>query len=303
MICADIIFIVGPTAVGKSEVGFYLAKRLDGEIVSCDSMQVYREINIASNKPSPETRRAVPHHMIDIVSITESFDVARFNVLARRAIEGIEQRRRVPIVVGGSGLYMQVLLDGIFEGGQRDEAFRRRMWALAKEKGPEVLHGMLTGVDPEAARKIHPRDIKKTIRALEVCQRQGRPISEAQKDRRGLWEEKKVRVFALNQDREHLYAKINQRVERMAGEGLLEEIQRLKDWPWSQTARGLIGVKEVLDFFNGKGTWTETLALIQRNTRRLAKRQLTWFRRDPRIEWVDVPEDGCLSSVAERIYG
>ena len=296
-----IIFIVGPTAVGKSEVAACVAKKKSAEIVSCDSMQVYKEIQIANNKASLKIRQNIPHHLIDVVSVAERFDVASFNQLASQAIQEIHDRRHWPLIVGGTGLYMQVLLDGIFEAKEIDLDLREELLQQAQDKGPEVLYNQLKLKDPLAAQKLHPHDLKRVVRALEVFLTEQQPISQLQKKRQGLWGKYDIQIFGLNCDRKKLYQKINERVERMFEEGLVDEIQSLQDLPLSQTARMIIGVKEVRGFLDGIYELEEAKELMKRNTRRLAKRQLTWFRKDKRIQWIDIDETQSLDKTVERI--
>jgi len=301
MIHSKIIFIVGPTAVGKSEVAYHLAKKIGGEIISCDSMQVYKEIHIASNKPSEEILRVIPHHLLNIVSIEEEFDVAQFNQLAITAIRDIHARERIPIVVGGSGLYMEVLLDGIFEGGDKNEALRTELRQLAMDEGNQALYDKLKEIDPGAASKIHPNNIKRIIRALEVCCNEQCSISELQHKRQGIWGKYDIKLFVLNRHREALYKKINDRVDQMFDEGIIEEIRALEKKTWSYTAKGLIGVKEVLAYLSGDIDLAQAQYLMKRNTRHFAKRQLTWFRRDKRLEWMMIDAEDTAESVMEKI--
>ena len=295
-----IIFIVGPTAIGKSEVATLIAKKIPSEIISCDSMQIYKEIQIASNKPSLKIREDIVHHLLDIVSVTQKFDVASFNQLARQVIETIHSRNRLPLVVGGSGLYMQILLDGIFEERMENLSLREELLERAQDQGPEKLYHELKLKDPAAAAKLHPNDLKRVVRALEVCLSQQGPISQLQKKRQGLWGHCDIKIFGLNCERKSLYQIINQRVDRMFEQGLIDEIQAIEDLPLSQTAQGIIGIKEVRGFLDGDYSLEEAKELMKRNTRRLAKRQLTWFRKEKRIQWFET-DNTSLDHIAERI--
>jgi tRNA dimethylallyltransferase len=281
-----IIFIVGPTGVGKSDVGFLLAQKLNGEIVSCDAMQVYREVNIACDKPSPDIRRQIPHHVLDVASVSEEFDVARYRELAVGAIEDILQRKKTPIVVGGSGMYMSILLDGIFESNAKDDALRAQLRDQAAQHGPQILHQKLMELDPKAAAKIHPNDTKRLIRALEVSMTAGQPISELQKQRDGLWTQYPVKIYALDRPREELYRRVEARIDRMFEQGIVEEVKSLSQFPLSLTAATLIGVPEVQGYLKGEYGLEQSKYLIKLNTRHYVKRQLTWFRRDKRVQWV-----------------
>ncbi len=298
-VSVPIFFIIGPTAVGKSDVAFHLAQQQQGEIISCDSMQVYKEIHIASNKPSQEMQDQVPHHLIDIISVQEEFDVARYNQLALEAIQDIHNRGKVPIIVGGSGMYVQVLLDGIFEGGGKDEDFRQALVEQARMQGASFLYEELQKKDSISAEKIHPHDVKRIIRALEVYAQESKPISELQKKREGLWGKYDITIIGLNMDRQKLYQKIEARADQMFEEGLVEEIRQLQNV--SLTVEGMIGVKEIRGFLNGDYDMDEAKTLLKRNTRRLAKRQLTWFRRDQRIRWLEIFPQGTAKIIAEKI--
>ena len=281
-----IIFVAGPTAIGKTQFALDLAKEITGEIISCDSMQVYREIRVASNKPSAEVLKEIPHHLINVVSIEEEFDAARFNRLALKAIEDIHRRERTPLVVGGTGLYMQILLDGIFESKPKNESLREELKEKAKEKGISFLYDILKIEDPAAAQKIHPNDLRRIIRALEVTRTEKRPFSELQKNRQGLWGKYDIQIFGLNRPRQELYERIEARVEQMFENGLVEEIKSLENRNWSKTAQSIIGVREVLGYLKKEYDLKRAKELMKLNTRHLAKKQLTWFRKDQRIEWI-----------------
>ncbi len=294
-----IIFIVGPTAVGKSDVGLCLCQKMRGEIVSCDSMQVYKEVNIASNKPSRNDLSRVPHHLIDILSIGEEFDVAKYNELALASIEDIHNRDCIPVVVGGSGMYMQVLLDGIFQGGVKNESLRKDLKEQAHQYGEQFIYDKLKEEDAKAAEKIHPNDTRRVIRALEICLTEKIPISELQQQREGLWGKYDIDLFALDCEREDLYGKVNARVDKMAEEGLVEEIEKLQNARWSLTAKKIIGVQEMGSFLRKECSLDHAKEIMKLNTRRFAKRQLTWFRKEKRLQWLLV-ESGITS---EEIVG
>ncbi|MCR4336843.1 MAG: tRNA (adenosine(37)-N6)-dimethylallyltransferase MiaA [Candidatus Omnitrophica bacterium] len=296
-----IVFIVGPTAVGKSKVALEVASFLPAEIVSCDSMQVYRGLNVASNKPSPEEFKRIPHHLIDIVSVEEEFDVARYNSLALEAIFQIHSRRKLPLVVGGSGMYMQILLDGIFQGPGKDEELRRDLKSRAQQQGVESLYQELEKLDPVAASKIHPQDTRRMVRALEVCYLTKQPISEMQKNRSGVWEKCDVKVFGINCARENLYHRIDNRVEDMFQRGIVEEIRAVQNQKLTSTARALIGVKEVQGYLAGEYNLDQAKYLMKLNTRHLAKRQLTWFRREKRIQWFEMGLQDSAATLAQKI--
>ena len=297
-----IIFIVGPTAIGKSDVALQLSKKVRGEIVSCDSMQIYKEISIASNKPTEQEMKEVVHHLIDIVSVEDEFDVARFNDLANDAIKDVHSRGLIPIVVGGSGLYMQILLDGIFEGAPENPDLRHELISIADQNGNEHLHDLLKEKDPVAAEKIHTNDLRRIVRALEVCMMENRMHSELKKERKGLWGKYDISIYCLNCDREMLYDRINKRVDNMFRAGLIDEIKNLDGLSLSKTARVLIGVKEILGYLSGELKIEVAKDLMKQNTRRFAKRQLTWFRREDRVKWINIDEYASMGNVIELIF-
>jgi len=299
LIMNKIIFIVGPTAVGKTEVSILLAKKLKGEIVSCDSMQIYKEVNIASNKPTPAQLKKIRHHLIGIVSVKDNFDVAAFNRQALKAIAAIHRKDKIPIVVGGSGLYMRVLLDGIFQGGEREKRIREDLVQQLKTHGHAFFYEKLKEVDSQAALKIHPHDGRRIIRALEVYMAKGQRISKLQKKRRGLWGEHDISIFALTMDRQLLYQRIDRRVEAMFAQGLVMEIKKLLSMPLSLTAQHIIGVKEVGGYLRGAYDLARAQYLMQRNTRHFAKRQLTWFRKDKRLHWIELKPHVKLEQIVD----
>ncbi|HNV23774.1 MAG TPA: tRNA (adenosine(37)-N6)-dimethylallyltransferase MiaA [Candidatus Omnitrophota bacterium] len=307
MALEKIIFILGPTAVGKTTVAYFLAQKIKGEIISCDSMQVYKEITIASNKPPDEILKKVPHHLINIVSVAESFDVARFNQLALEKIAQIHKKNHIPIIAGGSGLYAQILLDGIFEGRGENGALREELRSLVKAKGADVLYAMLKEKDKDAALKIHPHDVKKVIRALEVCLLEKQPISQLQKKRSGLWGKFDMYLFVLNRPREQLYAQIDRRVDEMFAQGVVQEVETLLKKNISLTAQGFIGFSEIKDYLKGNYDLAQARYLMKRNTRHYAKRQLTWFRKDKRMTWIDIENnvsyDDIACDIQKRIFG
>jgi len=298
-----LIFIVGPTAVGKSETGLCLAKHFNAEIVCCDAMQVYREVAIANDKPSAKTQTLVPHHLIDICSVTEDFNVARYRQLAAAAIQDIRSRGKIPLVAGGTGMYMSVLLDGIFEGAVANEDLREELIKEESEKGAGFLHERLKTLDPQAAIKIHPNDPQRIIRALEVVLSTGQPISSLQPKREGLWGKMPIKIFALNRPREELYKRVEARVDDMFTEGLVEEIKRVSALPLSVTARKIIGIPEVMGYLKGEHDLQRAQYLMKLNTRHYVKRQLTWFRRDKRLTWIEITPNQSPAQVADIVAG
>ncbi len=276
----DCWFLTGPTAAGKTGVGIELAEILGAEIISMDSMAVYRDMDIGTAKPTVEQRRAVAHHLTDVIEPHEAFSVAEYVEAVRRCVEKIETRGRKALFVGGTPLYLKGLLRGLFEGPAADWALRKRLQEEADEQGSEALHGRLAQVDPTTAGRLHPNDTRRLIRALEVFEKTGRPISELQKQFAVGREAAACRVFVLNWPRRELHARINRRVEIMFDEGLVDEVAGLLKTPepLSRTARNAVGYREVIEHLAGRHTLDETIRLVQMHTRQLAKRQETWFR-------------------------
>ncbi len=293
--------IVGPTAVGKTEVAQEAARRLKGEIISADSMQVYRCMNTGTSKPPAQFLKEIPHHLIDIVEPTEVFDAVRYRTVAIEAIDEILSRGSRPIVVGGSGLYIKVLLEGIFDGPSADSLLRERLYQEAAASGPRALHQRLQEVDPESAAVIHANDVRKMIRALEVYYQSGELISHLKPARESLEQRFQIRVVGLNRPRAVLYRRIDERVDQMFAQGLLEECRRLMDLPLSQTARQALGYKEVFRHLRGEISLEEAIRLVKQNTRHYAKRQLTWFRREPRAEWIEINQEDSVKKIAEEV--
>jgi tRNA dimethylallyltransferase len=296
-----LVFIVGPTASGKSRTALCLSRRLGAEIICCDALQVYREINIASDKPAAESRSRVPHHLLDIVSVTEDFNVALWRRLAVAAIEDVQARRKCPLVVGGSGMYMSVLLDGIFEetGGGKDA--REKLKRELPAQGQAKLYERLKSLDPGAAAKIQSNDSQRTIRALAVALSAGQPISQLQPKREGLWGKMPVAIFCLNRPRQELYRRVEARVEEMFEKGLVEEIRKVSALPLSMTARKLIGIPEVTGYLKGEYDLARAKYLMKLHTRHYVKRQLTWFRGDNRLTWIDIAADQTEEQVCDII--
>lgn len=296
-----IICIVGPTASGKTAVGVALARRIKGEIVSCDSMQVYTGVNIVVNKPSGQELAAVDHHLIGVIPLTQSFDVVQFERMARRCIDDIFSREHVPVITGGTGLYMKVLLDGIFASGRNNPEIRRVLLDELKREGSPALHKELARVDDEASQKIHPNDSRRVIRALEVYRATGKPISRLQKETQGLWNCCDVSIFGLKMERESLYNRINARVDQMFDAGLPDEIRALKNTVLSSTAKAVIGIAEAGKYLSGEWTLDQAKEEMKKNTRRLAKRQMTWFRAEKRLRWIDIDPGMDPDDAAGRI--
>src|SRR3989338_1026965 len=286
---SKVIFIVGPTAVGKTALAIKLARAIGGEIISCDSMQVYRGMKILSQAPSLSERRAVTHHLVGALSPGREYSAAIFRQKANRLIKSIIRRKKIPIVVGGSGLYVKALVDGLFPTPAADAAFRKRMQNFVSRHGSERLHEKLSGIDPCAAAKIHQNDARRIIRALEIYDSTGRTMTEMKDRTRGLAGEYDIKTFGITKSRDGIYSDINRRVERMFGSGALDEVKRLRRrMPLSKTAKAALGFKEIAGYLDGEYDLNTAKELLKRNTRRFAKRQFTWFKADKRIRWLDL---------------
>lgn len=290
-----LVVIAGPTAVGKSETAAELGRMIGGEIVSADSMQVYRHMDIGSAKVTYEEMLGVPHHMIDVVEPTEEMDVARYAEMAGACIQGIHERGRIPILCGGTGFYIQAVTRAIdFEETGPDEDFRREMAAFADRNGAEALYDRLLKVDPEAALQIHPHNIRRVIRALEYYKESGQKISEhnnAEKQKESPYD---LAFYVIHTDRQKLYDRIDSRVDFMFAEGLRDEVIYLKAMGLSRdhvSMQGL-GYKEILDELDNLTTPEETVRILKRDTRHYAKRQLTWFGREKDAEWIRTEDFG-----------
>lgn len=294
-----IIFIVGQTASGKTRVAAELAKRTNGEVVSCDSMQIYKDMDIITQLPAEEIRLEVPHHLVAFLSPEEEYSAARYAQDAKRVIEDIISRGKGPIFAGGTGLYMKALVDGIFPSPEKDEKYRIELELLAREKGAEHLHRMLEKIDRETAAKLHPNDVRRVIRALEVHKNTGKTTYEKKKETVGIGDEYEIKIFGLDVPRDILYERINARLDRMFGSGLVSEVEGLLERKLSKTARKALGIKEVAALLAGELETEEAKELLKKNTRNYAKRQLTWFRADKRVEWVDA--DRPVYEIVEEI--
>jgi len=285
-----VLAIVGPTAAGKSLLALRLAARCGGEIVSADSMQVYRGMDIGTAKPGPEERARVPHHLIDVADPAEPFSVAAFQRLARAAVEHVAAAGRLPVVAGGTGLYVRALLhDYDFTPPGREPRIRDELARRAQEEGPAALHRELEGVDAVAAGRIHPNDARRIVRALEVYRTTGRRLSDTWL--RGaagpLYDSL---VIGLRLDREELYRRIDQRVENMVRAGLAGEVRDLmaRGYTPALISGQALGYKEIVTYLQGRGSLEEAVAQIKRATRNYARRQMTWFRKEPGVVWIDV---------------
>jgi tRNA dimethylallyltransferase len=285
----SIIVISGPTCVGKTEVAMALAEPLGAEIISADAMQVYRYMDIGTAKASPEQRARVRHHLIDVVDPDEPFSAAHFETMACAKVQDLHQKGLPIFVVGGTGLYIKVLTRGLFPSKGQDGDVRKGLRKEAETLGLEALYRRLQQVDPVAAKEIHPNDTYRIMRALEVHQVTGQPISRHHGDHGFRDVRYRILAIGLTLDRNILYDRINKRVDLMLGEGLLEEVRWLLDHGYPSTLKPMhsIGYRHMGDYLEGRVTWDETLRLLKRDTRRYAKRQLTWFRADPDVHWLE----------------
>ncbi len=299
-----VIVILGPTASGKTKLSIELAKDIDGEIVSADSMQIYKYMDIGTAKPTEEEKQGIKHHLIDEITPDEEFSVARFQQLAVKYIDDIINRGKIPIVCGGTGLYIDSLIYNIEFGDTIcDWEFRERLRKEALEKGNEYLHNKLKEIDPEAAEKIHMNNVKRVIRAIEVYTYTHKTISMLQKESRNNPSKYKFYVFGLSMGREKLYERINQRVDRMIEKGLVQEVKKLMEMGYDKSTIAMqgIGYKEILSYLRGEISFDEAVYLLKRNTRRYAKRQFTWFNRMKDVHWINLDETHDLQEIIKNI--
>jgi tRNA dimethylallyltransferase len=283
-----LIAVVGPTATGKSALGLDLAEAFNGEVVSCDSTAVYRGVDIGTDKLPPAERRGIPHHLVDVADPTDTYSAARFAADAAGAIEGIHARGRLPILVGGTGFYFRALVRGLFPGPERDDALRARLQRVAERRGVEALHRWTARVDPEAARRIQPRDRKRLVRALEVYLLTGRPLSVHFADTRSHLQGWPVLAIGLNAPRPVLLARVTRRVDEQFAAGVVAEVEGLLARGVSPRAHALSGLvyRQVVEMLQGIRGPDETRALIVRENMRYARRQVIWFRHEPGVQWL-----------------
>lgn len=285
-----LIILTGPTAVGKTHLSIALAKAVNGEIISADSMQVYRKMDIGTAKIRPEEMEGVPHYLIDVLSPEEEFNIVRFQQMAKKAMEEIYQKGKIPILVGGTGFYIQaVLYDIDFTETCEDKKYREELLSFAKEQGEEALHQLLQEKDPKAAEEIHPHNVKKVIRALEFYKNTGKPISAHNEEQSKKESPYEFLYLVLHQDRKILYQRIEKRIDQMIEEGLVEEVKALKKQGCHKKMVSMqgLGYKEILAYLDGDSTLEQAIELLKRDTRHFAKRQLTWFRREKETVWID----------------
>jgi tRNA dimethylallyltransferase len=298
-----ILIIAGPTAVGKTDASLFLAQELGAEIVSADSMQIYRGMDIGTAKPTKEQRRLVYHHMLDIADPAQPYSVGDYLRDARAALDGIISSGGVPIVVGGTGLYIRALTRGLFHGPPADVELRGRLLQKDADGGEGALYAELVGVDPASAIKIHPNDLRRTVRALEVYYLRDRTISDFQQEHAFKDRPYPFRLLFLTRERKELYPRIETRVDQMIADGLEAEVRRLFDQGYADTLPSMqgLGYKHFMDLFHGRSSREDAVALLKRDTKRYAKRQFTWFRREPEAAWVDITGLTRPEEIAERI--
>lgn len=285
-----LIVLTGPTAVGKTSLSISLAKAVNGEIISADSMQVYKGMDIGSAKIRKEEMDGVPHYLVDVLEPQEEFHIVKFQQMAKKAMNEIYAKGKIPILVGGTGFYIQAVTRDIdFTEADQEHEYRSYLEKLASEKGPEYLHNMLKEVDPVSAETIHAHNIKRVIRALEFYHQNKTPISAHNKEQKAQESPYDLAYFVLNGPREVLYERIDRRVDKMLEDGLVEEVKHLKE---NGCHRGMVsmqglGYKEILAYLDGDYSLEEAVRILKRDTRHFAKRQLTWFRREKDVIWVD----------------
>lgn len=293
-----VLFIIGPTAVGKTEISLQIAKKIDCEIVSADSRQVYRYMNIGTAKPTPEEQKCVRHHFIDCRDPDQYFSAGEYGRKARARIKDIHQRGKYALVTGGAGFYIQALVDGLFAPGYSDISVKEKWRQAIHEQGREQVFETLKHIDPVTAGRLHPNDTQRIVRALEVYELTGNPISQ--------YRAKTVEpaeftplLYGLYRKRKHLYARIDQRVDQMLEQGLLEEVRSLKQRGYTLNMNALrtVGYQEVFHYLDDKISFKDMVEQIKTNSRRYAKRQLTWFRKDNRIQWMDLDQVSATKTI------
>ena len=299
----NVVVILGPTCVGKTQVSLKLADILKGEIVSFDSRQIYQFMDIGTAKPTKKERERIPHHLIDVIAPDQKFSAADYGKKARKIITRIIEKGKQPIAVGGSGLYLKALTKGFFKGPPADEGIRYRLKQEAQTSGEASLYNRLKKVDPQSADRIHPHDLVRVIRALEVYELTGKPISACQLE--GYYEPYPIcfMKIGLTLERRRLYERINQRVDQMVERGLVQEVKNLKRrWDADELkAFKTVGYRELISFLNGDLDYKSAIERIKLNTRRYAKRQMTWFRKDKEITWLEATDENLLDNILKLL--
>ena len=297
-----LVVVLGPTAVGKSRVGIEIAKRLDTDILTADSRQVYRGMNVGTDKPPPAARQGIAHYLIDLVEPDEPYNAGLFRSHAAELIEASYHRARLPLVVGGTGLYMRILLQGLCEAPPSDPSVRAQLCAEAREQGHERFYARLAAIDPVGAAKLHPRDTSKIMRALEVHKLSGVPLSSFQAGHGFADRPYCALVIGLNRERDDLYRRIEERIDWQLANGLVEETRQLLDRGYRRDAPSMtgLGYRHVAAFLAGELEYAEMIRLFKRDTRRFAKRQMTWFRREPETHWLTIGSSESLQQTVGR---
>lgn len=294
----EVIIITGPTGIGKSQLALQLADKLNGEIVSADCRQIYKYLEIGTAKPTIEERSRIPHHLIDIIEPTQRFSAEDYRLEAARVIKEIHQRGRMPLVTGGTGFYLKALVKGLFIGPRADQAIRTKLEKEAQNKGNRYLYDRLCQIDWLTAERLHPNDRVRIVRALEVYELTAQPISVWQQQGQYPEPEFEFNILGLRCDRKRLYERINHRVEQMIAAGLKQEVQELlKRYPTNAPGLKAHGYMEIVDHFIQGVNWQKTVELIKQHIRNYAKRQLTWFRKDPKIKWFEATDSNLLQQV------
>jgi tRNA dimethylallyltransferase len=301
----SVIVIVGPTCSGKTNLSLKLSQLIPSEIISADSRQIYKFLDIGIAKPSNEELKKVPHHLIDILDPSENYDASIFEKDAKKIIDEIQNKNKIPIVVGGSGLYIKSLIDGIFDTDIKDEEYRKELLQKRKKFGNEFLYEELKKVDPESAAKMLSQNWKRVIRALEVFHTTGEPIWKHHQNQ-SVQKEKQYsfKQFGLNWDRKILYENIDKRVDEMIENGFVDEVKNILEMGYDKNNNSLntVGYKEIIQHLDGEITFERVIELMKRNTRHYAKRQMTWFRKDKRIQWFDIQNESDLESIPQKIF-
>ena len=300
-----VVVIMGPTAVGKSRVAVEVAKVFDTDVLTADSRQVYRGMDVGTDKPNREERQAVPHRLIDLVNPDESFNAGLYR---RQAIDEIDRLYRdscLPLVVGGTGFYVRTLLNGLCAAPQADPDVREALWREAKDQGYDRLYSRLVEVDPAAAARLHPRDESKVIRALEVFQLSGRRMSEFQQEHGFAEQSFSALIIGLNRDRAALYRRIEERIDWQLAHGLIEETRQLLAQGYQRTSAAMkgLGYRQVAEHLAGEYDGAEMVRRFKRDTRHFSKRQMTWFRKEPGIQWLMIEESETVQHTAARVVG
>ncbi|HHY82806.1 MAG TPA: tRNA (adenosine(37)-N6)-dimethylallyltransferase MiaA [Clostridiales bacterium] len=299
-----LVVITGPTATGKTDLAIQIASRLNGEIVSADSMQIYRYMDIGTAKPSIEERRGIPHHMIDIVDPDEEYNAALYQKQASQIIRQIAERGRLPVLAGGTGLYINSIIYPMnFTDAVEDPEYRSYLNEILERYGAEHLHSMLSEIDPDTAARLHPNDTRRVIRAMEVYHLTGNTMENYRQNYREMDSDYHLLLYGLTMDRQKLYERINLRVDRMMKAGLVEEVKGLLERGYTKNLVSMqgLGYKEIIAYHEGLATLEEAVEILKRDTRRFAKRQLTWFKRESRIEWLDMDRQDSLPAIAEQL--